>query len=251
MKRELEECAARDEFQATRPPGCTCLSLGRRPPGGVEFCSCPDGIAAQAQERQQASVNRRRDVESFIARAGIPPRLAECELNTYPGPQRFRDRLMAQTAAHDRWSAIFVGRQKGVGKSGLAVSLLKTRIREKCEAGTFIVAPTMLQSLRPGDDGALDTREERFARLQRVPYLVLDEIGAVRMSEFEAEKLYMLIADRYDNERPTVFTSDRDIEGLERLLHERTFDRMMAICNYEVIEMEGPNLRHRNSGGRQ
>ena len=74
--------------------------------------------------------------------------------------------------------------------------------------------------------------------------LILDDLGAERLTEWAAERLYMLIGQRHDEERTTVFTSNLSLEDVAAKLGERTTWRILEMCGADnIVEVKGPNLR--------
>jgi DNA replication protein DnaC len=112
----------------------------------------------------------------------------------------------------DRW--LFIYGPPGSGKTHLAIgayNAISTRLQ-----AAFVRASAMIGYLRDGiDDHTLDARLEQ---LKTIGFLVIDDLGTERPSDWGLARLYDIIDARYAARRPTVVTSN---VSLLRLLPER------------------------------
>jgi DNA replication protein DnaC len=141
----------------------------------------------------------------------------------------------------DRW-LLFVG-PVGLGKTGLAISLLLESIRSG-RGGLYVVTPTFLSRIRATYTRASDGEVDELDVLRSVieaPLLVLDDLGKVSLSEWGQEKLFTLVNDRYLAGRRTIVTSNLDLDGLEGHLWPATFDRIRGLS--DVFRLTGGSLR--------
>lgn len=141
----------------------------------------------------------------------------------------------------------------GTGKTHEAYGALR-RIAAAGPARYEVIATTaadMYGSLRPG--GSDRGTEAGLARLTRVPFLLLDDLGSAKPSEWVEETTYRLINERYNQCRPTIFTSNfppeapRDKDGrpigpgLDTVLGERIVSRLAHMTT--VVGVTGPDRR--------
>jgi DNA replication protein DnaC len=246
-RNQIQRGRQRDEIQATRPEGCTCLGtakiLGQTADGEWYhngYCTCPDGIAAKAEWEQELALKRARDIEAFLDRTDVPPRFEDCTFETYPGtvPQELSE-----------WDSVdgdglFIHGDYGTGKTGLAVSVMKAYIRKHCRSGLFLTVPAILDEIRAtyGRDAA-ESESALVDRVLKVPFLVMDDIGAERPTEWVVEKLFTLINHRHDHMLTTVFTSNLSIPELAERIGERTTWRIVEMST--VVHLKGKNLREK------
>lgn len=71
--------------------------------------------------------------------------------------------------------------------------------------------------------------------------LILDDIGAERMTDFVAETFYLVINNRYNEMLPMVFTSNLNISDLAAQIGDRTASRIVEMC--DVVELFGGDRR--------
>lgn len=77
--------------------------------------------------------------------------------------------------------------------------------------------------------------------LVRVPYVVLDDLGVQRGTEWEEETLYDLVDGRYSEERFTIVTTNVELKEVEQLSKGRLYSRLAEMCHR--VEMDGPDWR--------
>ena len=96
----------------------------------------------------------------------------------------------------------------GCGKTHLAVAAGNHRL-DHVHPVVFVVVPDLLDDLRAGygDEGG-GSFDARFERIRNAPFLVLDDFGAFRATEWALEKLFQLIDHRATERLPTIVTSD-------------------------------------------
>lgn len=71
--------------------------------------------------------------------------------------------------------------------------------------------------------------------------LILDDVGSEKVSDWTIETLYHLINDRYENNKPTIITSNLSLKELAEKVGDRIPSRIAEMC--EVIKIEGKDRR--------
>ena len=74
-----------------------------------------------------------------------------------------------------------------------------------------------------------------------MPYLILDDFGVQRGTEWEMEMLYDLVDARYGDERYTVITTNKPVEEIKALSNGRIYSRLVEMC--QMIPMDGLDYR--------
>lgn len=131
----------------------------------------------------------------------------------------------------------------GVGKTHLAAAILKVAFARGIPAA-LVPVPKLLAEMRQ----ALQTGEARplADKVTHKRFLVLDDLGAERMSDWTQEELYLLINSRYEAELPTVVTTNCTPEQLAEQIGERTTDRLREMCR--LVILGGPSFRKQKRG---
>ena len=165
----------------------------------------------------------------------------------------------------------------GTGKTHLAVAALKELIATKATQGIYANFLELVQQLQMSFDGGGTSREEILKPVTEADLVVLDELGAGRLTEWVRDLLYYVINSRYMAGKVTIFTTnyldspqpprgeqrgsdgpgtyrspsqaaaglDRWQESLADRISERLRSRLFEMC--EVIELRGEDYRARGS----
>lgn len=145
---------------------------------------------------------------------------------------------MLRIVKHDSQLGLFIHGPSYTGKTVLASFAAFTAIAEAVvdRLVLFFNVPRLLEDMRPtGSDQNGDGLElARNAHL-----LVLDDLGAERMSQWVSERLYLILNHRVDANLPTIITTQYDYDDLRRqyvsLLDneqgaERLINRLANFC---------------------
>ena len=77
--------------------------------------------------------------------------------------------------------------------------------------------------------------------LCNMPYLVIDDFGVERGTDWQQEVLYDLVDGRYGDQRFTVVTTNKPLDELKKLAEGRIYSRLVEMCQF--IPMDGPDYR--------
>jgi len=191
--------------------------------------------------------------ESLLARARVPRRYAHCELSN------FERHVDSQIEAHRRALALveqfpvvekgllFFG-DAGVGKTHLAVALMKEAIRRKGARAVFYETRELLKVVRDTYNSSTEATEMEILKpVLEAELLVLDDLGTEKKSEWVDEMLGLVINTRYSERRVTVITTNlsdtanTDPNSFAFQLGLRTRSRLMEMCHW--VHIEGPDAR--------
>lgn len=230
---------APDAPQCPRCKGVGWLSrnVQRDHPSFGQMLECPCGIVE----------NRRR--QKIWATAQIPPSFYTYSIDAYvklTGKQGVAADLWEWRDQPDRW-LVLTG-EVGVGKTGLAVSLLAEALRMG-EQGLYVVLPDFLSRIRAtyGKTDELDELEVLESVIS-APWLVLDDVGTATLSAWGREKLFTVVNHRLSYKRRTIFTTNLPIEDagdggetFPQHVGPRTWDRIRGQA--DVMVLSGESLR--------
>ncbi len=193
-------------------------------------------------------------VERLIEEARIPQRYEHCDLDSYlPNHESQKKAKIYVQKFLDKYPQIDVGLlflgTCGVGKTHLAVALLKQVIEEKGDAGLFYDFRDLLREIQASWNSVSQSSELEVLRpVLETKVLVLDELGANKPTEWVRDTIAHIINCRYNNKKITIFTSNYlDLptrQGEETLCDRigiRLRSRLYEMCR--EIEISGVDFR--------
>ena len=147
---------------------------------------------------------------------------------------------------------IYIYGEVGAGKTLFACYLLEQVMREEflhdgfnSVRYKFITVPELLLEIR-------DSFSEKSNRLEKeivetysdVEYLILDDLGVEKVTDWSMQTLYLIVNRRYEQLKPTIVTSNYSLNELsDRMQDKRIASRLLAMC--KVIKLKGTDKRRR------
>ena len=156
--------------------------------------------------------------------------------------------------------SLFIHGKAGTGKTVFACSLAKEYIREGYQV-KFISFPAFIMDLQRkfrnnplllGDD-VYDYAKEialypediesdpAYKKEPREGILIIDDLGAVKLTEFVKQITYYIINEREMRVLPTIITSNFDLNEIDEMIDPRVSSRIAGIC--EVLQFKGNDRR--------
>ncbi len=249
-------------FDRSDPPGelrlCDCIQkacgCGGRPPyemfdkdGAPSWCPCAVPRKKLNQTRmafKNAGIPRKymwkfsEDFETSHLKDNRPALLAANKIigliNT------IRD-----TSPEEEWTAgYYLWGPAGGGKTLLGAIILQELMRKYALPGRFLdLSRQFFQRLKSSfdDSESYGTAGHIMDELIHVPFLVIDDFGSQRNTDWELEMLYNLIDSRYEEERSTIITSNQNIAEYKKLAMGRIHSRVLEMCT--IIAVDLPDYR--------
>ncbi len=212
-----------------------------------------DGVVKARQ--CECRVNDR--ITRLIEQAGIPLRYRNrCVFDNYKpmkGTNQDEALALARKYADDypafpsaKSGLLFIG-PCGVGKTHLAVSILQEILFRKNLPVLFVDMNDLYREIRAtyGKFQVVETEYDILFPLVEASLLLIDEVGCVD-SPWAQDTLHYLVSRRYNEERPTLCTTNYldDASGgisLEERIGVRTRSRLNGMCR--TVRINGPDYR--------
>lgn len=140
-----------------------------------------------------------------------------------------------------------VSNTKGTGKTMCACAIANELIRNRGKRVKYISQNKILENIKASWDDM--TREGSeiviLNNLKSIDYLIIDEFGETRASDWVNEKFYSILNARYEGKKPTIFTSNITLSEAKAVGYdERILDRIAGTCG--VIPFPNESVRRNN-----
>jgi len=213
----------------------------------------------------------------LLAGARIPRRYEHCELTNYdtdfPGahPSLAEGHFIASNFArkcdpHGDKGLMIIGKI-GTGKTHLAVGILKELIVNRGVSCLFYDYRELLKEIQNSYNSTVQTTELDVLRpVFEADVLVLDELGAVKPTEWVWDTVSLILNTRYNDNRTTIITTNytdgreaekhappstdraRALRAMQRetladRIGERMRSRLHEMCR--MVQMEGEDFRQK------
>jgi DNA replication protein DnaC len=246
----------------------TCPLCGGTGWQTVERANLREAVRCECRVKGRAS--------RLLAAAHIPTRYEHCELGSFDydpedkqqksiGDARMLAGRFVEEYPMDKTGLLFVG-TVGVGKTHLAVGILKALIREKGIHCLFCDYRELLKSIQDSYNPSVQATEMEILRpVFDAEVLALDELGAVRSTEWVFDTVNYILNSRYNDNKTTIITTNfpdrpeqdrmegddsRSYSAADRAarretlgdrIGERMRSRLHEMC--KKVEIEGPDYR--------
>jgi len=235
-----------------------------------------DLVRGEVREVTRCECRRKGRADRLLAGAKIPARYEHCELGTFKyDPEDPEDKGLSKAVFDagrfvesypvDKNGLLFVG-SVGVGKTHLAVGILKALIRDKGVPCLFCDYRELLKEIQHSYNPSVQATEMDILRpVFDAEVLVIDELGAVRSTEWVFDTVNYILNSRYNDNKTTIITTNfpdkPEQEGLDESVSisqsaaakaarretlgdrigERMRSRLHEMC--KKVEMEGRDYR--------
>jgi len=160
------------------------------------------------------SCRRQGHMDRKLAAALLPPRYDHCQLENYEihhaTQMEARQRAVDFVASYPPAAPtglLFSG-PCGVGKTHLAAGILRNLIQQKGVDGHFVDFRELLKNIQDTYRPSHPLSPSQIVRpILEVELLVLDDLGAAKMTDWVRDTLGHIISHRYNQERITLFTT--------------------------------------------
>lgn len=177
----------------------------------------------------------------------FPMRLEGATLESWPGARNSRPRIAAANYVL-RWPPekpwlTFLG-GTGRGKTGLACGIVREVWERHGVAGQVWTMEEILSRYKAtfDEDSRRETTEAVTEHLLTLPLLVVDDLGAEKLTDWTDERTFALINGRYSGMKPTIVTGNQESPGFAGL-QGRVKSRLMDASIGEWMVVEGPDRR--------
>lgn len=226
-------------------------------PATARYCrKCGEERDRREEERERAArealeLSRYREM---IALAYIPPKWRETTFaNSNPdlNPRAFKlARRYAEKFNAQSPSLIFYSPGNGTGKTHLAACIANYVLHEKRLPVLFKKARDLMLDIRRTFSERVElTEADILDRVLSVRLLMLDDVGVAPTSQWLQATYWTVFDRRLEWQLPIIVTTNKPLEApagevsLGDRIGEGAVSRLIELCQGNVIDMVGPDLR--------
>jgi DNA replication protein DnaC len=193
---------------------------------------------------------------SLLASARIPKRYEHCELSNFefdgPHAHLARARMAAcrfveEYGLESDSNGLLIIGSIGVGKTHLAVGIIKELILNKGTACLFYDYRELLKQIQNSYNESVKATELDVLRpVFDTEVLVLDELGAVKPTEWVWDTVSLILNTRYNDNRTTIITTNYPDESARETSGPTDFSRAQRAVRGETLgDRIGERMRSR------
>lgn len=215
---------------------------------------CRDCQAIKYKEEEAKRIENKKNTlretinnpKEILKRYCVPAKYLNSSFETFAG----NDKLVTECRTYKGGGLVLFG-NTGCGKTHLAVSIMRnlyiTNITdivnkewdsENCyeaKRQIFKPIPDLLLEIRSSfQAGTKETEEAIIDKYSTIPFLVLDDLGSEKTTEFAITTLYIILDHRDRELMPTVITTNLNNKEIEDKLGARIASRMAGMKNIKI-----------------
>jgi DNA replication protein DnaC len=214
---------------------------------------CP--ACSEKEEREQESIHMKavrkkiaEKIEMCLRKRGVPRRFLNAKISDFP---------VHWQKLTENEEGIFLTGSRGVGKTHLAVALMREMIlatRPLNHSGTyridlhqmplFISVPELLLQIRDTYRSNEPSEKAVIDKYSWVDVLILDDLGVQKPSDWVLQILYIIMDRRYREELRTIITSNMSIEEVQENFDDRIASRIAGMCRVCIVQGKDKRVRH-------
>lgn len=221
------------------------------------ICKCEQ---EELRKRQEEAENREKQIKlnKIIKQSMLGDRYKEVSFettetgfnpifdNTLMRCERYCD---ISAEALEKGYGMYLYGSSGAGKTHLTACMankLMSQYREVLFTNFFEISAAIRNSFKGQNN---NTEQNILNMISSVDFLFLDDLGTERVKKdnedmWLQEKIFEVINKRYNNKKPTIFTSNYSLQELveDRGLMQKTVDRIIELST-AIIKLEGESYR--------
>lgn len=210
------------------------------------FCKC-EVEAWEQSVQESADLKQKREIEARFSISNLGERFAESTFDTFrqlPGTEKALDYCRSYANAFPDYGgdALLIWGEYGNGKSHLAAAVAHA-VKEKGHTVVFQTMPELLERIRETfhDRKNKETEKDIMYALQNCDLLVLDDIGAEKVTDWVQDVLFRIVDGRYRQKKPILYTTNLKPSELKDRVGPRIYDRIVETSI--LVENKGTSFR--------
>jgi DNA replication protein DnaC len=200
-----------------------------------------NGICRQCRKLQHI----RQNIETYLKQSGIPLKYLKCAFENF----RLIDENRKCYAACRQYllqpkldyPGLYLYGKCGTGKTHLSVAIARELLL-KGQQVCFTSVPGLCFDIRKAITGDVKFSEQTAIKNYiSCDYLVLDDLGVEKPTEWAKKTLNYIIYERDNNFKPTIITANLSLDDIANQIDKRISSRIAGMG--QVIRVQGPDWR--------
>ena len=223
------------------------------------ICKCKvDEMKKEEEERRNCE--RQREIEKLQRNSLLGDRYKNTSFdNTITGENDMFDQAYKRCKNYCEVSSkvlengygIYIYGNSGTGKTHLTACMVNELIKQH-RPTLFTNFFEISQIIRGTFNSSKNNEIDMIEKISNIDFLFIDDLGTEKVTKngednWLQEKIFEILNKRYNNKKPTVFTSNYSLEELinARGLMEKTVDRILEMSSL-ILKIEGESHRIKN-----
>lgn len=184
----------------------------------------------------------RENIVRYLEKAGIPPKYLGCSFDNFKIVNDVKQsfRICREYISAPAGNLFLYGRC-GTGKTHLAVAVARDLLLIGKEV-LFTSVPRLLFEIRKAfKQDAYDTEAFYVEKYSSCPFLILDDFGLEKSTEWARQTIDYIIYERDNHLRPTVITSNLSLDEITEKMDGRISSRLAGMG--KVVHFKGEDYR--------
>jgi len=189
---------------------------------------------------------RQKHPERFLKAAHVPTKYFECSFENFKPVQTLTNtiNICARYTLQEKFQrGLFLYGPCGTGKTHIAVAILR-RLVSKGIDPLFTSVPNMLFEIRRAfqTTSSIKSTEEAYLKhYAGTPFLVLDDFGIEKTTDWNRQVLDYIIYERDNNRLPIIVTTNLSIGDIRQKIDARIASRLLDMTT--ILHFSAPDFR--------
>jgi len=182
---------------------------------------------------------RKKNPLEYLLACNIPKRYHDCSFENYKTDSGNITAFKTLHGIKKISESIYITGAVGTGKTHLSVALVMKLRGIQPQKANFQQATGILIDLRSGFSKDA-SEKEALGKFQNNEILIIDDLGAEKVSDYVVQAWYSIIDYRYSNMLPTIITTNLSLDELAGRFGDRVASR---ISSGTVVTIKGEDKR--------
>ncbi|MDR0128655.1 ATP-binding protein [Priestia megaterium] len=215
-------------------------------------CEC-EAEEKKRFEEEAEKVQRKKDINKLFSIHNLGERFKESSIDSFmprPGAENVYKFAKIYVNEFDSWGeeSLILWGVPGNGKSHLAAAIAN-ELDSKGKIVVFISMPELLEKIRSTfNKESHETEDKIMKALQDCDLLIIDDIGAEKVTEWVEDIIFRIVDGRYRKKQPILATSNLRPDLLADKIGERSYDRLTEMS--QSIENKSTSYRKEKAAKR-